>query len=500
MNDRSKLLVFIPAYEASRHIEWVISRIPRDLDHEFDPYILIVDDASSDGTASVARRAIERSDLPYEWTVLANPRNQGYGGNQKIGYRYAVERGFDVVVMVHGDGQYPPEFICDLAHCALEHGAAFGSRFDDERSALAGGMPRYKYVGNRILTSVQNRMLRTELTEFHSGFRAYRSDVLAAVPFELNSPDFHFDTEIFIQCARAGVDIGEFAIPTHYGDEECRVNGMRYAANVIGQTGRARLHDMGLMYERKFDIGRSDGLYEAKVEFASPTTEALKRVPPGSTVLDLGSSDGHLARALGERGCTVIGVDLQEPSDTSAFAKFITWNLDEGMPLIDADIDVVLLMDVIEHLRSPEDFVSSLSGFCQRRGVRLVLVSTGNVAFIIQRLMLLIGQFNYGPRGILDMTHTRLFTFRTIGRLFRQDGFDIGDSVGVPAPFPLAVGDTRLSRLAMKVNQLAIKVSKRMFSYQVFIEARPPIDLRDLIVQSERFSEGLSASESHSSV
>lgn len=499
MNDRPKLLVFVPAYEASRHIEWVISRIPRDLEDEFEPHVLIVDDASSDGTASVARRALERSDLPYGWNVLANPRNQGYGGNQKIGYRYAIERGFDVVVMVHGDGQYPPEATRAIASCALEHGAAFGSRFDDERSALAGGMPKYKYVGNRILTTVQNRMLRTELTEFHSGFRAYRTDVLAEIPFELNSSDFHFDTEIFIQCTRAGVKIGEFAIPTHYGDEECRVDGMRYAANVIGQTGRARLHDMGLMYERKFDIGGTEGLYEAKVDFASPTTEALARVPPRSVVLDLGSSDGHLARQLTDRGCTVIGVDLEEPADTSAFSKFITWNLDQGMPDIDVDVDVILLMDVIEHLRSPEDFVASLADFCQRRGVRSVLVSTGNVAFVVQRLMLLLGQFNYGPRGILDMTHTRLFTFRTIARLFRQGGFDVNDGVGVPAPFPLAMGAGWPSRFAMRCNQLAIKLSKRMFSYQIFIEARPPIDLREVITQSERFSDALTAGEAERS-
>ena len=143
-----------------------------------------------------------------------NSTNQGYGGNQKLGYHYAIDHGHDVVVMLHGDGQYPPEQVRPLARLALANGAAFGSRFGDRGSARRGGMPLYKFVGNRVLTKIQNRLLSTKLTEFHSGFRAYRTDVLARIPFALNSNAFHFDTEIFIQCIRAGADIVEMAIPT----------------------------------------------------------------------------------------------------------------------------------------------------------------------------------------------------------------------------------------------------------------------------------------------
>ena len=488
MTSLPRLLVFIPSYQADRHIEWVIDRIPRDLGEDFDTEIVVFDDASHDQTVAVAQRAFERSDLPYDCRVLSNPRNQGYGGNQKLGYQYGVNAGFDVVVMVHGDGQYPPEEIAAIAHCALEHGAAFGSRFATERGALDGGMPRYKFVGNKILTRVQNALLTTELTEFHSGFRAYRRDVLETIPFSLNSNDFHFDTEIFIQVIRAGFDIGEIPIRTHYGDEECRVDGMAYAGNVVSQSLRSRLHDMGLFYERKYDVESRDGIYESKVDFDSPAAMAYSRISPKSTVLDLGSADGFLAGELARKQCRVIGVDLVDPEDPTVFERFIRHNLDTGLPEIEEEIDVVVLLDVVEHLRAPEDFVEELAEFCRRKRVQRILVSTGNVAFAAQRLMLLLGQFNYGPRGILDMTHTRLFTMRTIGRLFRQAGFRVTSTEGVPAPFPLAIGRGRKADIALALNGAAIRLFPRIFSFQFFLELTRPADLDELIRMSHVYA------------
>jgi glycosyltransferase involved in cell wall biosynthesis/2-polyprenyl-3-methyl-5-hydroxy-6-metoxy-1,4-benzoquinol methylase len=481
---RWRLLIFVPTYEAEAHIAQVVDRLPADLADEFHVQVLVLDDASTDGTANAARTAFQRRALPYAWRIFVNAANQGYGGNQKLGYQYAIDNDFDVVVMVHGDGQYPPEEIRPLARLAMTHGAAFGSRLATPGSARRGGMPTYKYIGNRILTSVQNHLLGTQLTEFHSGFRAYRTDVLAEIPFDLNSNDFHFDTEIFIQCVRAGVEIGEMPIPTHYGDEICRVDGMQYAGHVVGQTVRSALHDKGLFYERKYDLDDGAGRYESKVHFASPAQAALERIAPGRTVLDLGSSDGHVARELRTRGCRVIGVDVRRPANTDAFDHFVEWNLDSGLPPIEEQVDVVVLADVIEHLRAPEDFAEQLGRFCRDRGVGQVLVSTGNVAFVVQRLMLLAGQFNYGPRGILDMTHTRLFTARTIRRLFRQAGFRVDELIGIPAPFPLAVGSGRLGQALLRCNELAIRASKTLFSYQLFLALTPPTDLRRLIAES----------------
>jgi SAM-dependent methyltransferase len=210
----------------------------------------------------------------------------------------------------------------------------------------------------------------------------------------------------------------------------------------------------------------------------------LARIEPGSTVLDLGCSDGHLAKELRDRGCRVMGVDLEEPATTAAFDAFVRWNLDDGLPPIDERVDVVLMADIIEHLRAPEEFVERLASFCIDREVRRVLVSTGNVAFVVQRVMLGLGQFNYGPRGILDMTHTRLFTLRTIRRLFRQAGFRVREAGGIPAPFPLAVGRGRAGRMLLGANEVAIRVSKTLFSYQLLLVLEPPSDARRLVAQS----------------
>lgn len=241
---------------------------------------------------------------------------------------------------------------------------------------------------------------------------------------------------------------------------------------------------MGLFYERKYDLKGRDGLYESKIEFMSPAYIALRKVPPKSTVLDLGSSDGHLARALKDNGCRVIGVDLETPTDTSAFDRFIQYNLDEGLPKIDEDIDVIVMLDVIEHLRSPEDFAEALAQFCRERNVLRVHVSTGNIGFAITRFSLFAGQFNYGPRGILDMTHTRLFTSRTLRRLFRQAGFRVSGLEGVPAPFPLALGDGSKARGLLRLNQLAIRVAPRLFSFQFFVDLQAPADLDKMLRQS----------------
>jgi len=159
-----------------------------------------------------------------------------------------------------------------------------------------------------------------------------------------------------------------------------------------------------------------------------------------------------------------------------------------GLPVPVVGFDCVLLLDVIEHLLSPDRFVEDL-----RRALRFspnvrIIVSTGNIAFITTRLMLLLGQFNYGKRGILDLTHTRLFTFATLRRLFEQNGFEIDEIRGVPAPFPLAVGDNWVGRTMVGVNQFLIRLSRSLFSYQVFAVIHPQPSLDYLLAHASQHS------------
>ena len=166
-----RVLVFIVAYNAERTIQTVLQRIPPAL-AEHDTHILIIDDSSNDRTFERARQF---ENAPFPVTVLSNPVNQGYGGNQKIGFHYAIREKFDFVALVHGDGQYAPERLPDLLQplIAGEADAVFGSRMMGHRAALQGGMPFYKFIGNKILTRIQNAVLGTSLSEFHSGYRLY---------------------------------------------------------------------------------------------------------------------------------------------------------------------------------------------------------------------------------------------------------------------------------------------------------------------------------------
>ncbi len=192
--------------------------------------------------------------MPFPlFTVLFNPVNQGYGGNQKIGFHYAIEKGFDFVALVHGDGQYAPELLPELVEPLAEGDAdaVFGSRMMTKDGARKGGMPLYKFFGNKILTRAQNLLLRADLSEFHSGYRIYSASAAKKIPFHLNSNVFHFDTEIIIQLLVACQRIVELPIPTYYGDEICHVNGMKYAKDVLVASLKARMQELSLFYDRK---------------------------------------------------------------------------------------------------------------------------------------------------------------------------------------------------------------------------------------------------------
>jgi glycosyltransferase involved in cell wall biosynthesis len=491
---RPRLLVFIVAYNAEKTIEAVLGRIPSSLLDDYDVETLLIDDSSQDATFDRSETIRQAETLAFPLHVLFNPVNQGYGGNQKIGFHYAIREGFDYVALVHGDGQYAPEYLHDLVRPLRDNeaDAAFGSRMLVRGEARRGGMPLYKLVGNKILSRFQNALLKTDLSEFHSGYRVYSSDALRSIPFDLNTNDFHFDTEIIIQLLYVGKRIREVPIPTYYGDEICHVNGLKYAANVARATLKARVQELGLLYERKFDV-RSPGLenaqYVPKLEYESPHTLALRAVKPGSRVLDLGCAGGSVGAELRRHGCHVVGVDIVPLDEDVELDEFVLHDLNEGIPALDVgSFDYVLVLDVIEHLNSPERFLEELYAKLSLNPEVRVVVSTGNIAFGMTRLLLLAGQFNYGKRGILDLTHMRLFTFSTLRRALEGAGFRVVLLRGVPAPFPLALGDSGLARALMSANRGGNRLWKRFFAYQIYAIAqpRPSLDLllRDAYLNS----------------
>jgi glycosyltransferase involved in cell wall biosynthesis len=498
---KKRILIFVVAYNAERTIEKVVARIPESLS-QYHAEILVIDDCSRDQTFARARAA-QTKGSPFPLTVLYNPISQGYGGNQKIGFHYAIENGFDVVALLHGDGQYAPECLPELLEPLLtgEADAVLGSRMMTRFGALKEGMPLYKFLGNRVLTGVQNRVLHASLSEFHSGYRLYSVAALATLPFERNTNDYHFDSEILIQLLRAGARLKELPIPTYYGDEIRNVKGLRYAFNVLRSTLLSRAQDYSILYERKFDVSRpteNNVFYRPKFHFESPHRLALERVRPGSSVADVGCAGGYVAQALKEKHCRVTGIDQFPVDHDSNLDEFIQCDLDRGEFPVDAgQFEYVLLLDIVEHLRSPERLLDTLRQARRTGSESTVIFSTGNISFLVTRMGLLLGWFNYGVRGILDLTHARLFTFRTARNLFEQSGYMVEEVRGIPAPFPLALGDNILSRLLLVLNRWLIKVSKSLFAYQIFMVCKPTPSLPWLLQKAHEASKEKVRTEMH---
>ena len=236
----NKIGILIVAYNAESTIESTLNRIPQ----EFVPEIysiLISDDSSKDLTSFRASNFANSSKLPIQ--VISQPINLGYGGNQKFGYSWAIRNDWDVVVLLHADGQYAPEFIAQIIKPIIENNAdaVFGSRMMNKRDALKGGMPKYKWVGNQILTFIQNKLTKQNFSEWHSGFRAYRVESLKKINLGSLSNGFRFDTQIILELLATKQRISEIPIPTFYGDEVSRVNGLEYAREIIWDTIRHRV-------------------------------------------------------------------------------------------------------------------------------------------------------------------------------------------------------------------------------------------------------------------
>ncbi len=444
--------------------------------------IYVIDDSSVDETTSLARSLGD--EIPI-LEVFQTPHNQGYGGNQKLGYQYASRRGFDVVVLLHGDGQYAPEFLPRILapFDDPETAAVFGSRMMVPGAARRGGMPLYKYVGNRILTIAENHLLEANLSEFHSGYRAYRVSALEQVPFQYNTNDFHFDTEIIIQLLGREMKIVEVPIPTYYGDEICHVEGIPYAAHCISTVLRSKANRYHLVYHPKFDVFGGDE-YVFKEAPNTVHQHVLNRGwPDEGRVLELGAGHGEVGRRLHRGGLDVVAVDLEKPEREFPF-PYLAANLDEPFAedVVDAmegEADVVVALDVIEHLSRPERSLSEIRQAMKPGGT--LVASTGNVAYVLVRLMLALGQFNYGTKGILDLTHTRLFTVRSFCRTLEGEGFRVESVRGFGPPIQDMVGRSGVLRMIDGVAGFLARVWPSLFAYQILVAA-PRLDDVDTLL------------------
>jgi len=240
-----RIVVVMPAYNAAQTLELTYRDIPLD----WVTRIILVDDASHDATVEVAR------ELPLE--VIKHHRNVGYGGNQKTCYTAALREGADVIVMLHPDGQYDPRLLPALVRPILRNEAdmVLGSRFLDPGGARAGGMPLYKYVSNRFLTTVESWILGQSFSELHTGYRAYSRKFLETVPYLRNADDFVFDTQVIAQAVNWKQRIVEVPVETKYFPEASSASlrqSLVYGLKTLVTVGQLALHRLRLLRSRLF--------------------------------------------------------------------------------------------------------------------------------------------------------------------------------------------------------------------------------------------------------
>lgn len=485
--NKSKVAVFIIAYRAVQTLISAYKRIPASIKRRASE-IYCFDDCSDDNTY-YAGLGYKTAKNIKKLKLYKNPRNLGYGGNQKKGYRYAIQKKFDIVVMLHGDAQYAPEkipLLLDAFHNSGQEkiGMVMGSRILGD--SLGGGMPLYKYVGNRILTWLENMILGTHLSEFHSGYRAYNLHALRSTPFEKCSNDFHFDTEIIIMLLNAGYKIVEVPIPTYYGPgSRSYVNVVKYGIDCLKSVIEYRLHKLGMKRGSKFNFAIASqpryGLKDDEHSSHAVVSNWVKELNC-KEVLDLGCAGGLLAKALkrGWKG-SIIGLEKdiswKDSPDIKMYKEVIWADLDTNdinKFVGKEQFDAVVAGDVLEHLRRPENTVEQIYKQMKMRGYFIISLPNSNYlpVLLIRKLF---PKFRMS-RGPLDDTHKSFFNLKSARKLLSENKFSVIEMKVTPAPVPHIFGGFPKNPILGAIYKTSIFLANAFpnyLSYQVVFLSKP---------------------------
>ncbi len=480
-NSNQRVLIFIISYNHETLLMKVLERIPESLHQDYpnvDFEILIIDDCSKDDTFKNGYEFL-KTYTKFKTTLLSNPINQQFGGNQKIGYQYAIDHNFDHVVLLHGDGQYAPEMIPTLVAPLINHeaDAVFGSRMMNSKDALKGGMPYYKWLGNKILTKAENYFMGSNLTEWHSGFRLYSVNALKKIPFQYNSNYYDFDTQIIIQVLGQGLKIKEIPIPTFYGDEKCNVDGFKYARKIIIACMLFKVQDWGIFYHPCFYLEDRYKKKPSRISFDCSTSRLINKIKSfsGKSLIVLDPKEEEIKEYIENevQGALIVSPDF---------------NLDI---LNDGEkFDAVFFLDSFECISNIEVVLRAFRESKRTQNAKF-FATVANVGFILTRLMLLLGQFNYGTRGILDFRHKRLYTKASTKKLLQNYGYITSDIDTISVPWKLVFKNHFLVNCITSVWNILLKISKGLFSYQYYFEFTALPALEELLQRTESNTEAL---------
>ncbi len=398
------------------------------------------------------------------------PRDSGPGAVRKAAFEYALLKDFDHAIVMRGDGAHPPEALPELLGAARADPDRFVLAFDEDR-------PEHRNPTHRLSTFVQNRILGMRLRDHHTSFRLYPCDALARIPFQLDSDGPLFDIEVVLQLRALGIPIHEIPIVQPPGrpgggraDGPDAVLDLRACTTALAY----RLHQIHVTRDGRFLVDH-DIHYTLKRSKTGSHVQIVSAIAPGSSVLDLGCSTGLLARPLLEKNVRVTGVDAGPGERLSReLAEYHQRDLERPLELPHGrDFDYVVCADVIEHLRNRARLLKGARRYLKPEG-RLI-ISTPNIALWFYRLSLLVGRFEYGPRGVLDETHVHLYTGSTFRREVEKAGFSIQKQRVTALPFEVVFESTGRSRLirGLETTYHALaRIWPSLFAYQYILEAQ----------------------------
>lgn len=484
---RGTILIYIADCADPRQLLMTLLRVPTALRQDPRVHFLAILTTPAAGADDWAIRAQVR-----QLTVLRTPIAQGYGGHQKLAWRFAVDTGSDLAVLLRGDGSDPPEALPDLIAAWQVSGAEVVLGVRPARSLAERTL-------GRALGSVQRALTGRSLRDFQASPRAYATRLLRRVFFEVNDNGEAFDTDLLLQACHADARIAEVPLsaasaqaPDGNSDAASPRRPLGHLLDALSATAQLRMHRMGMLCSLKYQGGGPE-VYEDKTGMRySSHREALRLVASlrPRTLLDLGSGPGFIARACQDLGVRVTGLDMRAPLPGS-MSDFVRHDLERELPVDPFAHDMVLLLDVIEHLARPEAFLIALRN--QSRALRpgepatRVVISTPNVAFAAIRLNLLFGRFNYAERGILDITHKRLFTGPSLLRALRDCGYRVERTLPIGVPFEAVVPGPAGRALGRLGGALA-RLWPTMFAFQMMVVCTPLPGLRQILTGSERLT------------
>jgi len=449
-----------------------LERIPRAAAESLEQ-IVVMEDRAPGSLAGVP--GLDLGPRTLEVLIHRAPRELGYGGVRKAAFEYALLRGFEFAILLRA-GVHPPEALPELIRPILEGSeqAIWASRLVDRRHTLQAGMPVMRLLAHTVTTVLQNRVLGLRLRDYHSSFRAFPIRALRSLPFQLDSDDRSFDMQIAIQCRALGLPIREVEVPPSWREFPTDRSGLRAVARGVATAIDYRLHQLHATRRGRYLVDRGVH-YTFKQSPSGSHVQIIERIRPGSLVLDLGCSQGLLARPLREKGVRLTGVDSRPENEVaSELDAYYRRDLEEPLELPTGRVyDYVVSSDVIEHLRQRGELLRSVRRYLKPGG--RLLISTGNVALWFYRLSLLVGRFEYGPRGILDESHVHLYTRATFRREVENAGFRVVEERVTALPFEVvfeSTGRSRAVRTLARLYHLLARMWPELFAYQFLLEAQ----------------------------